>query len=362
VSDRAEFGAALAKARPGDTILLAPGTYAGGLSRDTLQGTAESPIIVAGEDPKRPPMIEGGGAGLHLTDPAHLELRSLVLQGARGNGLNIDDGGTFDTPAHHVTLRDVVIRDVGPDGNRDGLKLSGLNDFRVENCTFERWGSGGSAIDMVGCKDGTIAGCTFKNARGEQANGVQTKGGSRGVTVSRCRFENAAGRAVNLGGSTGLEFFRPKIEGYEAKEITVEDCTFIGSSAPVSFVGVDGAVVRHCTIYRPARWTVRILQENTDARFVPSRNGQFTNNLVVFRSDELRTMVNVGGNTSPETFRFADNAWYCLDRPGDTRRFVQLPVAETGGRHGVEPRFRDADQGDLQLAADSPLRDAGVRP
>jgi hypothetical protein len=362
VNDRTELAAALAKAEPGDTILLAPGKYAGGLSRNRLQGTAEKPIVVAAADAARPPVIEGGSAGLHLSNPAFVELRGLVIEGARGNGLNIDDGGSADTPAHHVTLRNLVIRDVGPDGNRDGAKLSGVDDFRVENCTFERWGSGGSAIDMVGCHDGLIAGCTFKDARSEQANGVQTKGGSRGVTVSRCRFENAGGRAVNLGGSTGLQFFRPKIEGYEAQDITVEDCTFLGSSAPVAYVGVDGAVVRHCTIYRPTRWVARILQENTDARFVPSRRGEFANNLIVFRSDELRATVNVGGNTSPETFTFSGNAWHCLDRPANTRRFVQLPVAETGGKYNLAPRFQDPAAGDLRQTDDSPLREFGVRP
>jgi hypothetical protein len=186
------------------------------------------------------------------------------------------------------------------------------------------------------------------------------KGGSSGILVQRCRFEDAGGRAVNIGGSTGLPYFRRRPQGYEARDITVEDCTFSGSMAPVAFVGVDGAVVRHNTIYRPTRWAVRILQENQGADFVPSRNGRFENNIVAFRSDELRAPVNVGGGTAPETFTFAGNLWHCLDRPADTRRLVQLPVAETRGRYGVDPQFAAPAQGDLHVRARE-AQDAGVR-
>jgi hypothetical protein len=360
VSTREQLAQALAQARAGTTILIAPGTYRGGLSQANLRGTDKEPIIIAAADAERPPVIEGGGSGLHFSRPQFVELRNLVLAGAQGNGLNIDDGGSKDAPARHVTLSGLVIRDVGPRGNRDGIKLSGVDDFRVEYCTVERWGDGGSGIDMVGCHNGSVTGCIFRHERADQANGVQTKGGSRGITISRCRFENAGGRAVNIGGSTGLDYFRPKPQGYEAKDVTVEDCTFIGSMAAVSFVGVDGAVFRHNTIYRPTRWVVRILQENQASGFVPSRNGRFENNLIAFRSDELRTAVNVGGGTSPETFTFAGNAWYCLDRPADTRRLVQLPTRETRGTYGVDPGFVNAAAGDLRVHAGEKLP-VGVR-
>jgi hypothetical protein len=192
------------------------------------------------------------------------------------------------------------------------------------------------------------------------ANAVQTKGGSSDIVIQRCRFENAGGRAVNAGGSTGSDYFRPRDATYEAKDITVEDCQFIGGASAIAFVGVDGALVRHNTIYRPRRWAIRILQENNDPRLVASRNGQFRNNVVAFRAGELRTVVNIGDNTAPQTFAFADNVRCCLDRPADTRRLVELPVAESGGQYGVQLDFADPDRGDLRITGSSP--DAGVRP
>jgi pectate lyase len=366
VATRDELQQAVAAAKPGTTIELAPGTYEGGLAFARLRGTQDRPIILRAADPKQPPVISGGNSCLHLSSPAYVELHDLVLTKARANGLNIDDGGPgtngeTEDPAHHLTLRNLTIRDIGTDRNHDGIKLSGVDDFRIDTCTVERWGTKGSAIDMVGCHRGVVTHSTFRDGDKISANGVQMKGGSRDVAVRYCRFENAGGRAVNLGGSTGKPYFRPASAGYEAKDITVEDCTFIGSMAPVAFVGVDGATVRHNTFYRPTRWLIRILQENPDASLSPSRGGTFSNNIVAFKSDELAAAVNIGPKTAPDTFRFADNLWHCLDRPDTTQRRVQLPTTETGGTYDVAPGFRNESTHDLSLAAAGPAGRFGPR-
>ncbi|MGV3486362.1 MAG: right-handed parallel beta-helix repeat-containing protein [Planctomycetaceae bacterium] len=360
ISTRDQLLKAVDQAKPGTTIFIAPGTYHGGLHFSELQGEQDKPIILAASDKDIPPVFQGGGSCFHFTDPAYVELHNLILAGATGNGINIDDGGSYESPAHHLVLRALTIRDVGPAGNRDGVKLSGVDHFRVEQCIFERWGDNGSAIDMVGCHEGVISDCTFRYRSDVAANGVQTKGGSRNILIQRCRFENAGSRSVNIGGSTGLDYFRPKFDGYEAKDITVEDNTFVGSSAPICFVGVDGATVRYNTIYRPEQYVVRILQESQGDPFVPCRNGVFSHNLVAFRSDETRMTTNVGGGTAPDTFKFTHNHWYCLDRPDRSSR-LSLPVKEADGTYGTDPQFVNAEAGDFQLKYTSPVDDAGVR-
>ena len=360
VSDTQQLRRALAEATPGTTIRIAPGTYRGGLGARDLHGTTDQPIVLRAMDPQKPPLFEGGGSGLQLSHVSYVELHDLAMSGATGNGLNIDDGGSYETPSHHVTLRGIVVRDVGPDGNRDGIKLSGLDDFLIENCIVERWGAGGSGIDMVGCHRGTITGCTLRHENGRGSNGIQAKGGTSDVTISRCRFEQAGQRGINVGGSTGLAYFRPEPQSYEAKNITVEDCRFVGSVAPIAFVGVDGATVRFNTIYRPGKWVFRILQETRQEDFVPCRNGRFTDNLIVFDAAALTTPVNIGPGTAPETFTLARNAWYCLDQPQRSR--PRLPIDETDGVYGVEPAFVDTAAGDLRLKPQSELKNAGVRP
>ncbi|MBI4601464.1 MAG: right-handed parallel beta-helix repeat-containing protein [Planctomycetes bacterium] len=365
VRDSEALRRAASGAAPGTRILLEPGEYAAGIFLTGLKGEAGKPIVIAGADRERPPVIRGGGTGMQLTDPVHVELADLVVTGASANGINIDDGGSYDTPARHVVLRRLRVTDVGPRGNHDGIKLSGLDDFRVEDCAIERWGTGGgSAIDMVGCHRGVIEGNTLRHTDEEGSTGIQAKGGSSAIAIRGNRFERAGGRAVNIGGSTGLQYFRPPLregdgERFEAREILVEGNTFTGGGAPVAFVGADACVVRFNTIYRPRRWALRILQETREPGFAPCRRGELTDNIVAFRAGEWGGAANVGPATAPETFAFARNVWHAIDEPARSR--VKLPAAEKDGSYGVDPLFIDPEKGDLRLRPESPARAAGAQ-
>ncbi len=358
VRNDAELARALREAKPGSSILIAPGRYRGGHSVAGLRGTATEPIRISAADPDDPPVIEGGGNAIHFSGISHVTIESLVIEGSQFNGLNIDDGGQADRPSHHVILKKLRVRNVGSDGNHDGLKLSGVQDFRIVDCDFAKWGRGGSAIDMVGCHRGEIQGCVFRGLETDAGNGVQAKGGSSDIRISASRFENVGSRAVNLGGSTGLPFFRPIDAPFEARNLTVEDCVFIGSPAPIAFVGVDGATVRHNTIYRPGKYVVRILQENVNDRFVQCRNGTIERNLIVFDSDRIGATTNVGPKTNPESFIYRDNAWASTD--GRARK-PRHDIREEGGEFEKSTDFVDAKGGDLTQKPGSPTREYGSR-
>ena len=366
VSSREELLQAVRIAKPGDVLKLASGiTIQGGFELREIHGTKAAPVILKAEDSQKPPVFEGGGSGVHITRCSYLTIDGLHLKGATGNGINVDNGGSQTTTSRGITLLNLVVSNVGPNGNSDGIKLSGLDDFNVENCRIVDWGNGGSAIDMVGCHDGVITDCMISrnpdDAKGrQQANGVQMKGGSARITVRKCRFEYSGSRGVNVGGSTGKDFFRPADANYEAKDITVEDCQFIGGMAAIAFVGVDSAVAQHNTIYHPERWALRILQENRTPGFLPSRNGTFSNNVVVFNSQQMVDAVNVGDATAPETFRFENNAWFCEDRPEQTQRRVRLPVKEVDGIYDTKPEFIN-NPVDMRIKGPSSLQKHGPR-
>jgi hypothetical protein len=94
VSTTTQFSAALAAAAAGDEIILQPGVYAGGHYRASLQQVA-----IRSADPANPAIIDGGRNGIQLSDAANVTISDLVFRDQVDNGLNIDDGGTFDTPA-----------------------------------------------------------------------------------------------------------------------------------------------------------------------------------------------------------------------------------------------------------------------
>ena len=355
VNNADELRRVLSEAEPGTVISLAPGEYGNGHSFDSLKGAPNAPIVIRAADPKRPPTFTGGSLAIHFRDCSHVTLQGISVRGARGNGLNFDDGGTPDTPSHHITLEDVSISEIGPRGNTDGLKVSGITDVTVRRCRIEGWG--GSAIDMVGCKRVLITDCRFTGREGfSQDNAVQAKGGSSDVTVQASLFDRAGQRAINIGGSTGLEFFRPKFDGFEARRVTVAGNRFVGSMAPIAWVSADGGRVVRNTIQFPERWVARILQEQTAPGFQPCRGGVFEENLVVYDRRVVAT-VNVGPNTAPESFTFRRNAWFQTD--GAAR--PQLPVAETEGVVQVDPRLDKAGAvGSKVTAADPRLKGIGA--
>lgn len=365
VRDGAGFQRGVTAAKPGTRIRVLPGEYPGGFFFRDVHGKPGTPIVIEAADPQKPPVFRGSGNGMQISGASYLELRNLIFLGATGNGLNLDDGGRFGS-THHLLLKGLRVGEMNARGNHDGIKLSGLTDFRLENCVVDRWGIGGQGIDMVGCHRGVIEGCTIRHTDEEMSTGIQMKGGTRDMAVRGCRFDRAGTRAINIGGSTGLEFFRPKLalggsaRNFEAKNILVEECTFSGSDAPIAFVGVDGATVRRNTLYLPRKWAMRILQETREPSFVPCRNGVFTDNIIVFRSAQwYEGGVNTGPDTAPQTFRFARNVWFCEDAPSRSR--PRLPSVEANGVYGADPKLRAPERGDFTVPAQSPAAKAGAR-
>ena len=104
VVDSEGLALAVRAAAPGTTVLLAPGEYRGGLHLEHILGTEQAPISIRAADPNEPPVFRGGGQALHLSDCSHVTLRHIRAEGFPSNGINIDDGGSFDTPAHHILL------------------------------------------------------------------------------------------------------------------------------------------------------------------------------------------------------------------------------------------------------------------
>lgn len=347
VATTSEFAAALASATSGDQILLLPGTYGGGHFRAGL-----NQVVIRSADPSNRAVIDGGGTAIQLSDAQQVTIADLILRNQSNNGLNIDDGGTYDTPSHHITLRNLRVEDIAAPGNRDGIKLSGVDDFLVEKVEVFNWGTGGSAVDMVGCHRGLIQNSHFRHTN--TANGgttLQPKGGCKDITfrANRLDLPRGAGRAIQAGGSTGTPYFRfvTGDSNYEADRIVAEGNVIIGGSSAFSWVNIDGGIFHHNAVYRPGDWIARILNENAGTDIVDTQGGRFLDNQITYNdvSTELRTHVNIGDETLPETFEFARNHWLNLANPTPAGSTPILPVTEVDGQYG----------GDSPVDPDSPI-------
>lgn len=176
--------------KDGDVLRIGYGTFPGGHS---ISGIAN--LTVEGTDPKNRPVFEGGKEAFHFSRTPGLKLRNIIVRGQTGNGINIDDGGLLDQPVENILIENVKVEDIGPNGNFDGIKCSGLKKLEIRNCEITGWG--GQAIDFVGCRDALITGCTITGKPGfSQNTGLQFKGGSENITIEKCKLLNAGERPI----------------------------------------------------------------------------------------------------------------------------------------------------------------------
>ncbi len=350
-------------ATPGTRVVVRAGTY-DHVESISPQGQEGRPIKFEAEGDV---VIDtgSGNTGWAMSDARYVVVEGFTIRNAGVHGMNIDDGGSFDTPGQWLVFRRLRIPSAGSGGNNDCIKLSGIDDFWVLDSDVAGCNRG-EIIDMVGCHRGVIAGNRFSSPVG---NGVQAKGGSSDTIITGNVFTDIPGRGVNAGGSTDLDYFRPADAPYEAARIRVVANLFVRggteSGAPIAFVGCDGCSFVNNTVVEPSTWIARILQESADARFVPSRDGLFANNVVLVDTSNLRTFFNVGSGTAPETFTFANNLWFALDQGADWSgpdyTGTSIPTG-TDELIQVDPRMVDPPGEDYRLQPDSPARGAGIDP
>ncbi len=339
----------------GDTVLVQSEVFTDGTQfLHDLNGTLNDPIVILSET-EHGAIFRGGTEAIHLVSCNNVELNGFIFEQQTGNGVNIDDGGDYDSPVKHIVVRNCIFRDMNASGNNDLLKMSGIDSFLIEQCSFTNGGADGSGIDFVGCHWGTVQDCYFDAAG---TSGIQNKGGTQYIRIQRNIFKNMGQRALNLGGSTGLQYFRPPlpnpiVNAFEAADLDVFSNIFIGNWAPIAYVGCIRAKVINNTFYKPDHWAIRILQETTVSGFLPCSDNEFRNNIVYLEHDI--TEVNTGPNTAPETFVFTNNLWF---NESSNNWTPSLPVVDSN-QVIADPLFIDASTENFKLDMSSPAIEAG---
>jgi hypothetical protein len=114
---------ALAGLAPGDTLMLASGTYTEGLPIDDLSGAAGRPIKIVGADDQSSRFVARACCNtVQLDGAAYLEIRNLTLDGANIDGpFGVDARGN----THDITLENLRIVNHGAEQQTVGISTKG---------------------------------------------------------------------------------------------------------------------------------------------------------------------------------------------------------------------------------------------
>ena len=280
-----ELRAACQSARPGDTIVLAPGVYTiTGASRIAISNRP-GPVLVKGAtgDPADV-IVEGQGQDseavqmvFDLDDSPRWTFEALTTRNSFYHGFKFNGGST------DCVLRRVVMRDHGESG------VKGTSDpaagrypdrLRVERCdigfTTERGGTRSvvEGIDGVGVKGWVIRDSRFVNVlhNGGTAYAVFTKGNSSDTVIENNRFENCFIGASFGGGGTGAPYFRDNDREYEHRGGVIRNNVFVRCRDAAVYVNKG----KDCKVYHNTLFECVL---TIQIRY-PQSSGWVRNNLV----------------------------------------------------------------------------------
>ncbi|HEX6115170.1 MAG TPA: right-handed parallel beta-helix repeat-containing protein [Geminicoccaceae bacterium] len=249
---------AIAAARPGDAILIAPGRYRTRIRFDrTNSGSAERPVIVRARDDLGSVVIDGAGASIVIkfSGAAHVEIRDLEVTGGGHHGV------FFDRGAHHITIRRNRIYDnhrVTPLNSHAELKGSGGEGRPADiiitgNEIFHRTHPAGGnfqGIDCNFCERFRIEGNYLHDINSptmqpysfyDRGACIQMKSASRGTAIARNRIARCHIGIVY--GGEGLA--SPEHWGGVIENNLIHD----SAEVAVAIVNVRGGKVYHNTLF-----------------------------------------------------------------------------------------------------------------
>jgi hypothetical protein len=207
VTTAAQLTAALAAAKPGQTIALADGTYTGRFTA-AANGTATAPITLTGS--RKAILTTGGltgGYALHVTGDrwnvtglsVSRAAKGIVLDGSNGSVIAGVDVGQIGAEAIHVrtsstdvTVKDSVIHDTGLDqpSYGEGVYLGSATS---------NWASiMGSATTPDRSDRARVTGNTFRDIAAE---GVDVKEGTTGGVITGNTFTDVGYSGANYADS-----------------------------------------------------------------------------------------------------------------------------------------------------------------
>jgi hypothetical protein len=242
--NHATIGAALANAQPGDSVLVAAGTYReNGLMMPegvVLSGTEATPDAV---------VIDGQGAGRILTCENFSrtsEIRNLTFTGGLADGTTVYEGSGGGILINHaeVTITDCVFNGNSAVQNGGAVWVFEASPT-LTGCIFKdnTAFAGGGGVDCTLYSSPKLQNCRFENNQADWGAGLSCRDNSSPDIQSSIFVDNVTAGSRGYGGGAFCDL---------DSEPTFYRCTFSGNEARyggalANFVGL-GASLMHCTV------------------------------------------------------------------------------------------------------------------
>ncbi|MBT8487077.1 MAG: right-handed parallel beta-helix repeat-containing protein [Phycisphaerales bacterium] len=348
------------KIKPGDELILMPGKHRAARF-DTIVGEADAPVIVRSADPANPAVIHAERYGIEIGHARHVQIRDLSITGATINGVRLGSTASGDdekTRSRIVHLANLKITKTGRKGQRHAVYVEHTDRLTIEGLVIESWA--GSGIEIVGCTEVRIEGCTLRgDSDPTPAAGIRVRGGSDRVRIDKCELTDTGDQGIAIGGLTKLDAFDPPLDPAaeagsltEASRVHVSRCVIRNGLCAVSFVNAERSSVSNCTLLRPRRTVLSIRRDQTDPRFASVRNCTFGSNLIVWEPGDLASLGHIGPATDDATVYLEENLWWSSDLaeaaadlgafPGE-EQFAQLTELDPALDDTLKPTVASAE-------------------
>jgi hypothetical protein len=254
----------------GDTVLINPGTYAGGITVDT-PGTAAQAIT-----------FRANGTGVVVEG-----------SGAERDAFYIDHAG-------HVVVEGLTIQHAG----RAGLRISWSDQVTVRNCVFAdnaKWGVFTDFSDHT-----LIEGCASYGAGDE--HGIYISNSSDYPTIRGNRLHHNAGCGLHMNGDLSMGGDGVISYGLIERNVVYENGTSGGSG--INMDGVTDTIVRNNLLYDNHASGISLYQIDGGSG---SMNNLVLNNTILMPSDG-RWAINIPdavdtGNKVFNNIIYSDHSW-----------------------------------------------------
>jgi len=366
------IGMAAGVVKPGDTIEVREGVYAGGLMIRS-RGTQEAWIKIKPYQQEHV-VVDGAGADVNMyfldgswsvdsQEPMHWIVEGLEISGGNVYAVKID--------APFVRLVNNNIHG----SQNDIVKLvRTANDVTIYGNEIHHniaaAGANAQGIDITGPDRTWVA---HNYVHDTVSIGIYSKGNAHYSLFENNRVENIASRGIMLGQNTGAEFMKPG-EVYETYDGIIRNNVIINTSdaclATASSINVK--IYNNSCYNAASRSHGGIFVSNESEIGQAGTNVEIKNNIVVTSgSDRPAVKIGPGAMTDMQTLHIDNNIYWTMNGSeptftwDDTAALYNVPVSAWRNASGqdansklIDPRYLDTT--DLKLATGSPAIDAGV--